>query len=344
MATAASVSSASGRNVIVSVALGCAVAIIGYAVIVSLAAGPVASLESEEAVLSDSSMAYEDPTASESQAIMFKVGDSTDPGGGPDPGDQATIRIAAAGDIADNNGEQATSDIIMGDSSINTVLALGDLAYESGTSAEFAEKYDPTWGRFKNKTKPTPGNHEYYTDGASGYYQYWNNIEEYYSFDIGNWHLISLNSEINHSSDSEQMAWLKSDLAANASKQCTLAFWHTPRFSAGTHSDDDSVTPFFDELYTAGADLVLTGHSHIYERFAKSKSNGEVDEVRGIRNFVIGTGGTSLGSGGDTAATREFNDSSAHGVLMLDLKANSYDYKFVTVDGQTLDSGSDTCH
>lgn len=331
----------SKRNLFIGVGVAVATLLVGYIVVVSLAAGPVASVEAESAQLSSTGLRTNDPAASDSSAIRFGAVPAPDPD--PTPGTE-TIFVAAAGDIADNNKERETSDLIVNDPAIQMVLALGDLAYSNGTTEEFNTKYDPTWGRFKNITKPTPGNHEYGTEGAQGYYDYWNGIAEYYDFAIGNWHAISLNSEINHEPDSPQLNWLNQNLQANASKQCTLAFWHTPRFSQGTHSDEASVGSFFEALYAADADLILAGHSHSYERFAPSDNSGQVDPARGIRSFVVGTGGSDLGGGGATDGSLEFGDYDSHGVLKLDLYDGGYDWRFVDISGATLDSGTGSCH
>lgn len=331
---------------VISLGVTVVVAVVGYLVFVSLAAGAVVKVEAESANPVLPALSVDDPAASGTKAIMFKDGV---PGGGTGGttggtgGTGSTTLIAAAGDIAMNMGEKATSDLVLSDNNINTVLALGDLAYDSGTASEFSTKYDPTWGRFKAKTKPTPGNHEYYTKDAAPYYAYWNNIPEYYSFDIGGWHMLSLNSQVDHGSGSAQLTWLKSDLAAHQS-QCTLAFWHQPRFSAGSHSDDDSTQPFWDTLYDAGADVVLAGHSHNYERFAPSKGDGSEDQTRGIQSFVVGTGGGKLDTGGQTKAKRLFDDASHFGVLKLTLGAGNYSWVFATTDGQKLDTGTGTCH
>ena len=290
------------------------------------------SAELESGTLTTGAAKVSGSGASDGYAVSFSGGGS----GG------ASVTIAAAGDIAQDGAEKGTSDLIYNDASISTVLALGDNAYNSGTIDEYNRKYDPTWGRFKSKTKPTPGNHEYY-DNNRGYNSYWNNPPEYYSFEAGPWHVISLNSQIDHGSGSQQVQWLKNDLAANP-KQCVMAFWHQPRFTAGTHDDDSSTQPFWDVLYSANADVVLGGHSHTYERFAMSKPDGTVDTSRGIREFVVGTGGGTLGGGGHTVGKREFADTTHYGVIKMDLSSNGYTWKFVATGGAVLDQGSGTCH
>lgn len=310
--------------------------IAAYLLIWAGAATPTASIEPELATTSGNAQVINDTGASGGKAIIF-----------PTPPSSGSFTIAAAGDIANEKGEQQTSDLILADSSIQTVLVLGDAAYPDGSASDFANKYDPTWGRFKAKTKPTPGNHEYNTSGASAYYAYFNNVPEYYSFDINNWHFISLNSQIPRTATSPQVNWLKADLAANAAnpaKKCVLAYWHYPRFTAAKHSDDTSVQPFFQALYDANADIILAGHSHSYERYAKSTPTGVVDNTRGIRNFVVGTGGTTLGgSAGVTVGTRDFLLNS-YGVLKLTMTDTTFNWKFVDVSGAVRDQGTETCH
>lgn len=253
--------------------------------------------------------------------------------------------IAAAGDIADGRGyEKKTAALITADSSIQAVLALGDLAYDRGTDSDFKNKYDPSWGQFKAKTKPTPGNHEYDTSGASGYFNYWNKIADYYSFNLNGWHFISLNSNIARTEGSAQMKWLQTDLSQNASAKCTLAFWHHPRFSSGDHTDDSSVKPFYQALYNANADLILQGHSHIYEKYSAADADGKKDEAKGIRSFVIGTGGGNLDNISSTKGPLEYRNNKVYGVMKLTLSSTGYSWKFIDIDNNVLDEGTGTCH
>ena len=254
--------------------------------------------------------------------------------------------IAAAGDIAGSGtGDEATA-LLLDRLAPNGVLTLGDNAYSSGTAWEFATYYDPTWGRHKAETHPAPGNHEYLTAGASGYFGYFGAAagdpsKGYYSFEVGAWHLIALNSEIAHGDDSAQLAWLQTDLAAHPTT-CTLAYWHKPRFSDGT--DNGSFAPFWRVLYQAGADVVLAGHEHNYQRLAPLNPSGALDTVRGIREFVVGTGGRGLYPLVDDPLVQAGN-ATTHGVLELTLHAQSYDWRFVPEAGQTYtDSGSETCN
>jgi hypothetical protein len=256
--------------------------------------------------------------------------------------------VAVAGDIAsDAAGDTATAGLL--DSLQPTaVLTSGDNAYPNGSSSDYTSYYGPTWGRFKSVTYPTPGNHEYLTSGAAGYFGYFGSRagpsgKGFYSYNLGTWHLIALNSEIAHSATSEQVTWLKNDLAASSAK-CVLAYWHKPRFTAGNYSDLSSFQPFWDALYAANADVVINGHDHNYQRYAPMTPSGARDSVRGIREFVVGTGGKShYALRADSR--REAADSTSFGVLKLTLRAGSYEWRFIAEAGRTFtDSGSTACH
>ena len=255
--------------------------------------------------------------------------------------------FVGAGDIALCTGagnHQATAELL--DSIPGTVFALGDNAYQSGTLSEYNDCYDRTWGRHRSRTRPVPGNHEYETPGARGYFDYFGGRAGpdglgYYSFDLGNWHIIALNSNIPVSAGSAQGAWLRVDLSANAVR-CTLAFWHHPRFSSGRHGNDDRMRDFWRILYEAGADVVLSAHDHTYERFAPQDADAGWDESRGIRQFVAGTGGAALYPFPTVRPNSEARVS-AHGVLKLTLRSGGYDWEFVTVSG-VGDFGTASCH
>lgn len=229
------------------------------------------------------------------------------------------------------------------------VLTLGDNQYEDGLLSEFlgAGALDATWGQFKAKTFPAPGNHEYHTEGAQGYFDYYGSRAPgpYYSFDIGGWHLISLNGDISASSGSSQETWLRSDLAAH-SNQCTLAYWHEPRWSSGSiHGSDSTYSQLWQDLFVAGAEVVLNGHEHEYERFAPQNPSGQPDATNGIREFVVGTGGAQLYSFGAPIANSEFRYNTDFGILLITLHATSYDWKFVAQKtGAIIDSGTTACH
>jgi hypothetical protein len=318
-------------------------AVIGVIALTQSSAATYSSaLEAESGTVSGSTTPVDDNGASGGKSIKFG---SSPGGGGGGGGGGVTFDIAAAGDIAQGSGAEAkTAKLVTDDHGLKLVLALGDLAYENGSNSDFMNKYDPTWGQFRIMTRPTPGNHEYQTNGASGYYEYFHNMYgEYYSFDMNGWHFISLNSNIARTATSTQVNWLKQDLQQHQA-QCTIAFWHHPRFSSGDHGDDSSVVPFYQALYDANADLILTGHSHNYERYAASKPDGSADSARGIRSFVVGTGGGDLDGTGSTGGPLEKRDNSHFGVIKLTLNPTSYDWKFVDTDNKVLDQGSQNCH
>ena len=266
-------------------------------------------------------------------------------------GTSGTVVFVGAGDISDcgNNNDEATATLL--DGIAGTVYTLGDNVYSSGTATEFSQCYDPTWGRHKARTKPSPGNHDYNTSGASGYFGYFGSLagpsgRGYYSFDLGNWHIISLDSEISMSVGSAQETWLRADLAAST-KQCTLAYWHKPRFSSGTnHGSLSAAQPLWQALYDFGAEIVLNGHEHNYERFAPQTPTGAADAAKGIREFVAGTGGEShYNDEGTPLPNSEVFNGTTFGVLKLTLGAGTYSWQFAPVAGQSFtDSGSGTCH
>jgi hypothetical protein len=268
--------------------------------------------------------------------------------------EQRSARLLAAGDIADcdptHGGDEQTAELL--DRLPGTVVPLGDLAYEDGTAEQFADCYAPTWGRAYARTRPTPGNHEYQTPGAAGYFGYWGSIARdpakgYYSYDLGPWHVISLNSNCDFISGcgagSPEEKWLRADLSAHPAR-CTLAYWHHPRFSGGAVGGDAMMQPIWQALYEKNADLVLTAHAHDYQRFAPMTASGNLDTKRGIREFVIGTGGHDHQPAAAVTNTEVINDTT-FGVLSLRLRASAYDWTFVPVAGGTFtDSGSTACH
>jgi len=272
-----------------------------------------------------------------------------------DSGKQAASdpTVVAAGDIVDCNlpGSEATAKLL--DRIPGTVLPIGDLAYPDGSDENF-KCYDKTWGRHKARTRPAPGNHEYHTPGAAGYFKYFGSAagtpgHSYYSFDLGSWHIISLDSECAQvggcQKGSPEEQWLGDDLRKNSSN-CILAFWHIPLFSSGDeHGNSPGMKPFWDDLYAAGADIVLNGHDHDYERFAPQNPDGAADSLHGIREFVVGTGGKSQRKFRDPLPTTEVRSNTTFGVLRIDLHAQSYDWKFIPVaGGEFTDSGTGTCH
>jgi hypothetical protein len=228
------------------------------------------------------------------------------------------------------------------------VLTTGDNAYPVGAATDFLACYDPTWGRHLARTRPSPGNHEYYTDGAAPYFAYFGPNagtpgRGYYSFDLGDWHVVALNSNIDFAAGSAQDRWLRADLAASHSR-CTLAYWHHPLFSSGAHGNNPPLIDVWRILYAFGVDVVVNGHDHDYERFGRQTPGAVADPARGIRQFVVGTGGTPLRPFGAVRANSRVRDSATHGVLKLTLHAADYDWDFVPIKGQTFrDSGHGTC-
>ena len=273
--------------------------------------------------------------------------------------------IGAAGDIAcdpasssfnGGNGtstncrQKAVSDVML-NSRLTAVLALGDTQYEDGALTKYQQSYDLSWGRFKNITRPAVGNHEYGTAGAAGYYNYFGTVagdrtKGYYSYDIGAWHFIALNSNCSQvggcGTGSPQEQWLKADLAAHPNI-CALAYWHHPRFSSGQHGSNASYDAFWKALYAAGVEIVLNGHDHDYERFAPQTPGGAANP-NGIQQFVIGTGGKNHYGFGTIQPNSLVRNQDTYGFLKLTLHANSYDWQFVPEPGKTFtDSGRRDC-
>ncbi len=275
--------------------------------------------------------------------------------------------VVAVGDIAcpsgdkDDSCKQSLTASVTAAQNPSAVLPLGDNQYDAGSLSEFTGTgaYGATWGVFNPIVHPVPGNHEYLTSGAAGYFQYFGNNGVmtrppggYYSFNVGTWHLIALNSDCSASGCSDsvagvtsaaQLSWLQSDLAANRSS-CVLAYWHHPLFSAGWIDDSPGVAPLWTALYNAHADIVLAGHDHLYERYAQQDPSGKATSG-GIREFVVGTGGESLAKlDADPQSTLQASDDQNFGVLALTLHAASYDWKYITTNGTVIDSGSTACH
>ncbi|MEV0807786.1 DNRLRE domain-containing protein [Micromonospora sp. NPDC050200] len=257
--------------------------------------------------------------------------------------------LVGAGDIADSgSGDTATAALL--DTIAGTVYTTGDNVYSNGTTAEFNSYYEPTWGRHKARTRPAPGNHDYNTAGATGYYGYFGanagpSGQGYYSYDLGNWHVVSLNSNVSMAAGSAQERWLRADLAAST-KPCTLSYWHHPLFTSGAnHAPSTSTRPLYQALYDYNADVVVFGHNHQYERFAPQNPTGGLDTTRGIRAFVAGMGGAGHYGFGTIQPNSEARNSDTYGVLKFTLHANSYDWQFVPEAGKTYtDSGTNTCH
>ncbi|MPZ24255.1 MAG: alkaline phosphatase [Dehalococcoidia bacterium] len=260
--------------------------------------------------------------------------------------------LIAVGDIAScgSTGDEDVADLVA--QLDGTLAILGDVVYEEGTHEQYRECFDPAWGRFKDRTRPAVGNHEYLTEGAAGYYDYFGAAagdpsKGYYSYNLGAWHIVVLNSMCSRvggcGPGSPQGQWLREDLEANTS-QCTLAYFHHPRFSSGQHGNFEALTDMWETLDEFGVELVLSGHDHSYERFAPQDASGQrVDE--GIRQFVVGTGGKNHYEVGPPIPNSEIADGETFGVLKLDLRPGGYAWQFIPVPGSTFtDAGEDTCH
>jgi 3',5'-cyclic AMP phosphodiesterase CpdA len=262
--------------------------------------------------------------------------------------------FVGAGDIAlctpPGGNQDATARLM--DTIGGLVFTLGDNAYPSGSRDNFGNCYDRTWGRFRGRTRPAPGNHDYGTPGAAPYFEYFGESAGtpglgYYAFNHGPWRVISLNSNftdgVGVSPGSAQYQWLQSELTAGQSR-CTLAYWHHPLFSSGRNGEHQPMRPIFNLLYEANADLVLTGHDHLYERFAPQAPDGRNDQARGIRQFVVGTGGVLPFYNFLVARPNsEVRINDTVGVLKLTLLADSYQWDFVTPGG-IRDTGTAACH
>jgi hypothetical protein len=256
---------------------------------------------------------------------------------------------------------KATSDLLLAGNP-DAILPLGDLQYENAKLTDFWASYDISWGRapLTAKTYPVTGNHEYQTSGASGYYQYWQQktgqdaghqaTNGYYSVEVGAWHIVVLNSNCSAAggcgATSPQVQWLQADLQAHPA-QCTLAAWHHPLFNGtknATIKTNSAFKPLWDVLYQRGAEIVLNGHVHHYERFAPQTPGGISDSVNGIREFIVGTGGIEKGGSAFVVGTLQAT-AKTYGVLKLTLRAGSYDWQFLPAAGETFtDAGSGTCH
>ncbi len=259
--------------------------------------------------------------------------------------------LVGAGDIAQcaSSGDEATAALL--DRIPGTVVTTGDNVYPDGSSANFSDCYQPSWGRHKARTKPVVGNHEYNTAGAAPYFQYFGAAagqpgKGWYSFNSGAWHVVVLNSNCNVvgcDPASAQGQWLRADLAANPAA-CTAAVYHHPRFSSGNHGSNASVQTLWGQLYDQGVDVVLNGHDHSYERFAPMDSGGRANPS-GLREFVVGTGGAEPKAFGAAQPNSELRKTGSSGVLKLTLHDGSYDWEFIATAGDSFrDSGRGTCH
>ncbi len=258
--------------------------------------------------------------------------------------------IVAAGDIACGGapcaGQAGTARLIRRIHP-RAVLTLGDNQYPDGEYDDFLASYDPTWGAFLDVTRPVPGNHDYGVAGAAGYFRYFGRRAHrraggYYSFDLGGWHVLALNSGPGSISEA-QLSWVREDLRADG-HLCELAYWHHPRWSSGSqHGSDEDLAGLWEVLHAEGVDVVLNGHEHNYERFARMDPSGRLDPA-GIRQFVVGTGGRSHYGFGDPVPGSQVRITGRFGVLRMVLRPGGYEWAFVAVGGDVLDRGRARCH
>jgi len=244
-----------------------------------------------------------------------------------------------------SSGPESTARLLDGVEGI--VFTAGDNAYFSGTAQQFRDCYDPSWGRHRGRTRPAPGNHEYESAGAAPYFAYFGANAGpqglgYYSFSAGQWHVVSLNSNVPMGPGSAQVEWLREDLAG-VTAQCVVAIWHHPLFSVGPNPVVIETRELWRVLYDAGADVIVNGHDHMYERFAPQTPDGNLDTRRGIRQFVVGTGGAELTAFTRPRANVETYITGTYGVLKLTLLPGSYSWQFMSASGGGGDSGSDVC-
>jgi hypothetical protein len=280
--------------------------------------------------------------------------------------DPASVLIGAAGDIACPPSRKRSDEEfgmpnacgmndtakLLGTIQPDAVLTLGDNQYPSGSLADFEAVYADSWGAYRDITFPVPGNHDYGTPGARGYYDYFGERagqpdKGYYSYDLGAWHLIALNSECEKiggcGGSDPQATWLRQDLAAHPRK-CVLAYWHRPRFSSGNHGNSLDLDAYWRILAAARADLLLSGHDHDYERFVPMNADGKADP-RGVTEFVAGTGGASHYRFQTPEATSAVRITARNGVLRMQLTEQGYAWEFLGApNGETLDTGNAQCH
>jgi hypothetical protein len=290
------------------------------------------------------------PAKALTQAVVVAAGDIACPADQADIGDNtegATDQIRAPRATC---GQPATAKLI-GQLKPDAVLALGDTQYPDGAYGQYERSYARSWGQFRAITYPAIGNHEYLTRQARGYFEYFgqragNQNQGWYSYDLATWHVVVLNSECQYiggcGTGSPQERWLTADLAAHPNG-CTLAYWHEPRWSSGTHGSNPLYSAVWRDLAAARADVVLNGHDHDYERFAPLSADGQLD-TNGVREFIAGTGGESHYKFHLPAIGSQVRIANTFGVLRLALEPGAYEWRFVNISGATLDAGKTACH
>lgn len=264
------------------------------------------------------------------------------------PAQAPSVTFAGAGDIGQcgSAGPELTAQLL--DGIPGAVFTLGDNAYPDASPANFEHCYHPSWGRHRSRTRPIPGNHDWYNNTWPGYFDYFGPAAGpfglgYYSFDLGAWHVLALNSSLHANAGSAQYKFARADLASTRAS-CILAYWHHPLYSSGPSGGDRTMRDIWRLLQQHGAEFVMSGHDHIYERFAPQDADGRLDLARGLRSFVVGTGGYELYDMGARPANSEVRDNQTWGVLRLTLHPTGYDWEFVPVAGRSFrDSGSAAC-
>jgi acid phosphatase type 7 len=298
------------------------------------------------------------PTAAGSRPVATATATATLSAMSPAPPPPATgdgsVDLVAAGDIARCEKQDDDDTGRLAASLPGAVAVLGDIAYESGTAAELAQCFGPAWGLVQDRIRwAVTGNHDVVTDNGKPMRDYFGAAASrdgltYFSDEYGAWHVIVLDANCDEvqggcAASSPQVRWLVADLAASHGL-CTLAMWHQPRFSSGVHQDDPGTAPFWDALYAAGADLVIGGHDHDYERFAPQDPSGAADPARGTTEIVVGTGGAPLREFKATAPNSLVRISDRYGVLALQLAPTGWTSRFLATDGSIPDAASGTCH
>ncbi len=312
--------------------------------------GPISSVAGAIASASPTPVASTSQAPGPSSTPGVETNTPSDPPLASPTGDPVLV---GAGDIGrcGSDDDEATAALL--DGIAGTVFTAGDNAYESGTADQFRDCYDTSWGRHRARTRPAPGNHDWETTGLAGYFGYFGDAAKgpggssWYSYDLGSWHVVVLDSMCAKvggcDPGSPQGAWLAADLAANQAA-CTLAIFHIPRFTSGEHGDTPAMDAFWRPLYAAGVDVVVNGHDHDYERFAPQDPDGRIDGNRGIRQFVVGTGGAPLRDFARVAPNSELRATIGHGVLALTLRGDSYEWAFIAAGSDFRDRGTTPCH
>jgi hypothetical protein len=262
------------------------------------------------------------------------------------------VYFSGAGDISicGQMGDDQTADILINQVGSGLYFSAGDSSNENGTMYEYQNCFGPSWGQLLPDLRVVPGNHDYYNNPLENYWIYFDGIagepgKGWYSFQHGDWHIVMLNSNCGYvgcGPSSEQLAWLKQDLALSKN-QCSLAIWHHPRFNSGIAGNADWLYTFWDVLYEYGADVVVNGHDHHYERMAKIDPQGEVDRIFGVRSFIVGTGGASHYGIDRIQPYSEMRITDHFGIIQFELKSSNYTWQFINVEGEVMDRGSDVC-